>query len=271
MSPEAEDSGDVSQALQARLRSAIELDFVDIAPPTAITRDGVSAPGTEVAEDETFAFKLFATLPTSKASDAASLTTPGPTDAAVPSAKSSNNNEANAVQYISLKDEPVNYTLPTRRLSYYIAEPASAVSAARFATSALSTADVLRISKAPRPGLACPWRVINTPAVHARSLRGSSRQNLASSNSDTSRSATGVARRGGRKRLGKKSRIKLRKGLAAREVEEKEKLAASVRKEEQIREKKTRMNRAKQARKREKAKMKGEGGGERGGDEGEGS
>ena len=178
-------------------------------------------------------------------------------------------------RYISLKDEPVNYTLPTRRLSYYKAEPASAVLAARFATSALSTADVLRISKAPRPGLAYPWRVIDTPAVHARSARRSSQlnSNPVSSSSESTTSATGVASRSGRKRLGKKSRIKLRKGLAAREAEEREKLAASARKEEQIREKKTRMNRAKQARKREKAKMKGKGaggGGDEGGDGDEG-
>ena len=267
VSPAAEALDDVSQALQARLRSAIELDFVDVAPPTAVTGDGVSAPGTEITEDETFAFKLFATLPTpnSKTGDALSSITPGPTDAAIPTAKPSNNNEANAVQYISLKDEPVNYTLPTRRLSYYIATPPSAKDAARFATSALSTADVLRMSKAPRPGLACPWRVIDTPAVHARSLRVFYQQNTASSSPYTS--VTDAANSRGRKRLGKKSRIKLRKELAAREVEEKEKLAASVKREEQIREKKTRMNRAKQARKREKAKMKGEGAGG-GGDEG---
>jgi len=260
-SPAREAPDDVKEALQARLRSVIELDFVDVAIPAPAADAKIPAPGAEIVEDETFAFKLFATAPGLEASDAHSTSTPGPADAADATTKLHNKPEANGVQYISLKDEPIDYPLPTRQLSYYIAAPTSALEAARYDSSAVSTADVFRVSKVPRPGLACPWRIIATPAVHARSLRASADQLHASSSMDASTTDRH------RKRLGKKARIKLRNVLAKRKEEEKEKLAASVAKEAQMKEKKTRMNRAKQLRKREKAKMKGEGGA---GDEGKG-
>jgi len=258
VSPADADPDDRSQTLRARLRSAIELDFVDVAVSTGPTDVKAPVEDTGIVDDETFAFKLFATAPGLEASNAPSAKTPGAADAADAMTYKP---EANGVQYISLKDDPIDYPLPTRRLSYYIATPASDLEAARFATAALSGADVLRMSKAPRPGLACPWRVIATPATHARSLRASAGQLNASSSLNASTTDQH------RKRLGKKSRIKLRNMLAARKAEEREKLAASVAKEAQMKEKKTRMNKAKQLRKREKAKMKNEGGA---GDEGKG-
>lgn len=239
---------DIEEAVRAQLRSAIELDFVDV---TEHSKDANAPDEDEGAQEEdTFAFKLFSTA--GKPAD----------DAAKKEENAFSVQQAKApnIQLISLaEDEPMPDPAsllppPERPLSYYIANPATAAEKARYASAAMTGEDIIQLSKTPWPGMSYNWRIISTTSSMSPALTTASIGSSSTSSADPEQ-----ASKHKRTRLGKKSRIKLRMKLQTKVAKQKEKEEQDKAKEAHLRDKKTRMNRAKQLRKREKARLaKGE-------------
>ncbi|KAF4876004.1 hypothetical protein CGCSCA1_v004657 [Colletotrichum siamense] len=135
-----------------------------------------------------------------------------------------------------------------RPLSYYVAEEASAAAREEFAAAAVSGEDVLERAKQRWWGMEMPWRVTTIPGKTKKAERGGEDEEAAR-----------------RRRPGKKKRIALRMKEREKKKKAEEAAQAKMGKEEALKEKKKRLNRAKKLRKRAKAKeakAAGGGGGE---------
>lgn len=293
-SPTNHNDEQIQEALRAKLRSAIELDFVDVNAQSNRTAQSREEGEGQVEEDEnTFAFKLFASAPAPNPvpDTSVSVSASTSTHAPAPATSSSNTTTTAAhpqrIQLITLDDAATTndagatstYLIPKRPLSYYIASPASPAQKAQYSASALTTNDILNLAKMERKGLACPWRVLHIPITLAPVLLY---EKALSTTDPAPSSTTSVSEETGgteptqpstkkRTRKSKKTRIKLRLKFQKRAENEIKRKEAEKAKEEHLRDKKTRMNRAKQLRKRERARLAkgvGDGGGE-GGDGGE--
>lgn len=184
----------------------------------------------EQAEDEDLDFRLFAT---------------------------SNPETSTTATKIRLKSPTPQTTEPGfanggRPLHYYFADPTKK-KVSQYTASALSGADILALSKHPWPGSAYPWKVLHLPAS----------ADLKSTMSSTCHTALFTKllppeNIGGRKRrrLGKKSRIRIRTQAAASRAKVELAKAETEAREAAAREKRTRENRAKKARKRMKERGK---------------
>ncbi|KAK2742138.1 hypothetical protein CKAH01_01565 [Colletotrichum kahawae] len=132
-----------------------------------------------------------------------------------------------------------------RPLSYYIAEEASAAAKEEFAAAAVSGEDVLERAKQRWWGMEMPWRVTTIPGKTKKTEQGGEDEEAAR-----------------RRRPGKKKRIALRMKEREKKKKAEEAVQAKVGKEEALKEKKKRLNRAKKLRERAKAKeAKAAGGG----------
>lgn len=148
-----------------------------------------------------------------------------------------------------------------RPLSYYFATEVSPQKKREYEVAAVSGEDVLARSKVRHWGLELPWKV--TSIKITRKARPGEVASHARSESEQQQA--------GRKRPGKKSRIAMRKKARAQAQAEEEAKKKMASKEEQIKEKKKRLNRLKKLRRRAQKKAdKGENG-EGGGGSGEGS
>ncbi|KAL6855776.1 hypothetical protein J3F83DRAFT_456127 [Trichoderma novae-zelandiae] len=145
-------------------------------------------------------------------------------------------------------------------LSYYLATDVSPERKHQYEVAAVSGEDVIARSKVRHWGLELPWKV--TTIKVTRKARPGEEANGAQTENE---------QQAGRKRPGKKSRIAMRKKARARARAEEEAKKKMADKEEQIKEKKKRLNRLKKLRRRAQKKAdKGENG-EGGGESGEGS
>ncbi|KAF3811364.1 hypothetical protein GCG54_00001685 [Colletotrichum gloeosporioides] len=125
-----------------------------------------------------------------------------------------------------------------RPLSYYVAEEASAAAREEFAAAAVSGEDVLERAKQRWWGMEMPWRVTTIPGKTKKAERGGEDEEAAAR----------------RRRPGKKKRIALRMKEREKKKKAEEAAQAKMGKEEALKEKKKRLNRAKKLRKRAKAK-----------------
>ncbi|KAJ2902992.1 hypothetical protein MKZ38_010576 [Zalerion maritima] len=222
--------------LQAELGKQLSLDIVlDDAPTQSQAQEACGAPDNEPPNDaeEEFEFRLF-----SHANPDKKVLLRGDHEIIDPTAGA-----------LSIK----------RPRSYYIADPPDQEQRKKFQHSALSGEDILRLSQSQKWGVQLPWRVKHI------SVDGIDKLATAPATASNKGENTGA-----KKRLGKKSRIALRKGRKA--GEEKKQLAEKqkLEKEEHLKEKKKRLNRIKKLRKRAKKKA-GAGEGDEPGEEDDGS
>ncbi|KAL6891065.1 hypothetical protein HDV57DRAFT_484431 [Trichoderma longibrachiatum] len=147
-----------------------------------------------------------------------------------------------------------------RPLSYYMATEVSPQKKREYEVAAVSGEDVLARSKVRHWGLELPWKV--TSIKITRKARPGEIASHARSESE---------QQAGRKRPGKKSRIAMRKKARAQAQAEEEAKKKMASKEEQIKEKKKRLNRLKKLRRRAQKKAEKGENGEGGGGSGEGS
>ncbi|KAK4062033.1 uncharacterized protein Triagg1_10090 [Trichoderma aggressivum f. europaeum] len=166
------------------------------------------------AEDEAYAFRLFST--------------------AGPAPKIVLENHDRIVEGKLLRGRP---------LSYYLVTDLSPERRHQYEMAAVSGEDVLARSKIREWGLELPWRVTNIKAT--RKARPGEGANLTRVDDE---------QRAKRKRLGKKSRIAMRKKARAKEQAEAAAKQKMADKEEQVKEKKKRLNRLKKARRKAKRK-----------------
>ncbi|TFB04720.1 hypothetical protein CCMA1212_002536 [Trichoderma ghanense] len=210
----------------------------------ALSSDSESEPGTPVddsppndegaeAEDEGYAFRLFST--------------------AGPAPKVVLEDYDKVVEGKLLRGRP---------LSYYLATDVSPEKKHEYEVAAVSGEDVLARSKVRHWGLELPWKVTTIKAT--RKVRSGEEQ--------ANRTQMDSEQQARRKRPGKKSRIAMRKKARAQAQAEEEAKKKMADKEEQIKEKKKRLNRLKKLRRRAQKKAeKGENGEGGGGGSGEGS
>ncbi|KAJ4856236.1 hypothetical protein T069G_09604 [Trichoderma breve] len=143
-----------------------------------------------------------------------------------------------------------------RPLSYYLVTDLSPEKKHQYEMAAVSGEDILARSKIREWGLELPWRVTNIKVT--RKARPGEGVNITGADDE---------QQAKRKRLGKKSRIAMRKKARAKEQAEAAAKQKMADKEEQVKEKKKRLNKLKKARRKAKRKAgKGENGG---GDESE--
>lgn len=203
----------------------------------------------QIGQEDTFAFKLFST-----ARNAVNNAENDGKDA-------STVEKAPEVQLISLaeddhmQDAASLLPPPERPLSYYIATPATAAEKARYVSAAISGEDIIQLSKMPWPGMSYEWRIISTTSSQSTKLRTPGAVGSSSTRLTDAADQSEHTFNAGRTRLGKKSRIKLRIKLQTKVAKQKEKEEAEKAKEAHLRDKKTRVNRAKQLKKREKARL----------------
>ncbi|OTA08101.1 hypothetical protein A9Z42_0090390 [Trichoderma parareesei] len=145
-------------------------------------------------------------------------------------------------------------------LSYYLATDVSPEKKHEYEVAAVSGEDVLARSKVRHWGLEMPWKVISIKVT--RKARPGEVANHAQVQSE---------QQARRKRPGKKSRIAMRKKARAQAQAEEEAKKKIADKEEQIKEKKKRLNRLKKLRRRAQKKAEKGENGEGGGGSGEGS
>lgn len=136
-------------------------------------------------------------------------------------------------------------------LSYYLVTDLPPEKKHQYEMAAMSGEDIIARSKIREWGLELPWRVTNIKVT--RKARPGEGVNL--TRVDDEQQAK-------RKRLGKKSRIAMRKKARAKEQAEAAAKQKMADKEEQVKEKKKRLNKLKKARRKAKRKAgKGENGG----------
>jgi hypothetical protein len=145
-------------------------------------------------------------------------------------------------------------------LSYYLATDVSPEKRHEYEVAAVSGEDVLARSKVRHWGLEMPWKVTSIKVT--RKARPGEVANRAQVESE---------QQARRKRPGKKSRIAMRKKARAQAQAEEEAKKKMADKEEQIKEKKKRLNRLKKLRRRAQKKAEKGENGEGGGGSGEGS
>ncbi|PTB62882.1 hypothetical protein BBK36DRAFT_1183802 [Trichoderma citrinoviride] len=252
---ESEVDAELEARLNAQIAKSLGIDESAYRPPQppvtlpALSSDSESEPDTPVgdstpsdqggeeAEDEGYAFRLFST--------------------AGPAPKVVLEDYDKVVEGKILRGPP---------LSYYLATDVSPEKKREYEVAAVSGEDVLARSKVRHWGLELPWKV--TSIKTTRKARPGE-----AVNHDAQMEGEQQARR---KRPGKKSRIAMRKKARAQAQAEEEAKKKMADKEEQIKEKKKRLNRLKKLRRRAQKKAeKGEngegGGGGGGGGSGEGS
>ncbi|KAL7816884.1 hypothetical protein V8C44DRAFT_321869 [Trichoderma aethiopicum] len=210
----------------------------------ALSSDSESEPGTPAdddstpideageAEDEGYAFRLFST--------------------AGPAPKVVLEDYDKVVEGKLLRGRP---------LSYYMATEVSPQKKHEYEVAAVSGEDVLARSKVRHWGLELPWKVTSIKII--RKARPGKVASHAQSESEQQQA--------GRKRPGKKSRIAMRKKARAQAQAEEEAKKKMASKEEQIKEKKKRLNRLKKLRRRAQKKAEKGENGEGGGGSGESS
>jgi hypothetical protein len=154
--------------------------------------------------------------------------------------------------------------LAPRPLSHYLAPRATALERQQFAAAATTAAEVLARSREPWPGRTEPWRVAQGARISITLKRGSDGKAKGGARGDDD-AAVGKDRskKVKHKRPGKKNRIARRKADRKVEAEKKER----EEKDERAADKRKRLNKIKNQRKR--AKKRGGKGGETG-DKGEG-
>lgn len=227
-----------------KLRANTQFDLIEAPISTKSTEQSGPAHNArdgdgDGEEEQELAFNLFA--PTSKptTADAAGTTTTAP------------------VQTIRLRsptpieDQIPGFINPQRRSSYYFTGPLDDAKKAEYEIAAVTGEMVKDMSKAPCPGCAYPWKVINIPAASAKKPLA-----VPSMNAAEESFLPDEQRERKRKRLGKKARIKKRvkaeKAKAKQQHQEKEK----EEKEKAEREKRARRNREKKFKKRARDKAK---------------
>ena len=131
--------------------------------------------------------------------------------------------------------------------TYYFAEDPSAADAANLRAAAVDAKTVLELSSTPWLGCALPWKVLRISAA------GMQKSVLIPHPQVTVTAADTVPKR---TRLGKKSRIALRKKLAALRFKGEDDARVAKKKEEAAREKKIRLNREKKLKRRAKKQAK---------------
>ncbi|KAJ4306396.1 hypothetical protein N0V88_001196 [Collariella sp. IMI 366227] len=237
---ETEDDAALREKLNARLSNLLSLEFSTItAPPQPVeqtsTQDAQPANVDEIAdEEEEFAFRLFST------------------------------SEIQKVVLVSEDDAKFEGpAISQRPISHYIRRELTPAEREQFRIATVTGQDILAWARQRAWGLEVPWRVTKLTVV------GKAGKGAAASETQLEGSVEGKKKK---KRLGKKSRIMMRKREKVRKeaeaVEEKKKMS----KEEHLKEKKKRLNREKKLKRRAKEKEKKMAGkGEAGGEEAAGS
>lgn len=225
-------------------------------------------------EEALFAFKLFSSAPAATSIGGAHDTPLATSEGRITSVEDSERasqlqppeptQDISGVQYIRLSPPPTSsstglhaktYPIPTRPLSYYITDPSSSSKLAEYASAALTGDFILNtLSKQPWPGMLYPWRIthISSSALPTTTRITSTHNTIHTTLPETKRKRT---------RLGKKSRIKIRIRHELKKRKQEEKNKEEEAREAHLREKKTRVNRLKQLKKREKGRViKGVGG-----------
>lgn len=138
-----------------------------------------------------------------------------------------------------------------RPLSCYTTKNLSAKQKDQYSYAAVTAEDVVRRSTRPSWGMAMPWRVVTIVSTRPPKARLGGSKSM--------ETLLGHVKGGGdaankKKRPGKKQRIATRKQRAARELAMQAAAKKQVEKEEQIKDKKKRLNRIKKLRKRAKEK-----------------
>jgi hypothetical protein len=131
--------------------------------------------------------------------------------------------------------------------SYYFTEHPSAADAANLRAAAVDAKTIVELSRASWPGCALPWK------VHKISAAGMKRSVLVPHAQVTVAAADTVPKR---TRIGKKSRMTLRKKLAAIKVKGEDEARRTSEKEEAARAKKIRLNREKKLKRKAKKQAK---------------
>ncbi len=160
------------------------------------------------------------------------------------------------------------FVVPSRPLSYYLAQEPTEDEMERYRSSAVRGEDVVRRSGQRRWGLEVPWRVTTITVSHKqlKALSGKSPQQQAGETAGGDEDDEAAPPPEKKRRPGKKRRIALHiKGRARKEELLQEEMRKAS-KEEHVKEKKKRLNREKKLKRRQKerdkksgAKAEGEG------------
>jgi hypothetical protein len=225
-----------------RLRNLNTLQFAtkDVQMDDAPTESAVQD------EDEEMMFQLFAP---SKSAPTAGHAEPQPSAQKI------------RIRSPSLDATTIGFLQPSRPRSFYFTEAPSVEQRRTYEASALSGAQILKLSTSPWPGSAYDWKVLHIPSSQlSREARIASAQQTPADFSKLGQ----LEAPSKRKRAGKKLRIKIRSKVEAAKTKQEAALKAKDAKEEAEKEKRTRRNREKKVKRKAKEKAKKAEGGDDG-------
>lgn len=171
-----------------------------------------------------------------------------------PSKSAESGGEVKEAQKVKLRSPSIDnsnpgFIQPDRDRNYYFANGLSAIEKENVEAAALTGQQILELSKSYRPGSAYEWKVLDLPkSPLSKTLRGA--------NGSAFRRLTDRDDSRGRRRPGKKARIKVRAKQDALKEQQLAGKAASEAKEAAEREKRTKRNREKKVKKKMRDKAK---------------
>jgi len=143
-------------------------------------------------------------------------------------------------------ESPLGFVVPDRPQSYYFRNGITKEENFEYQHSAVSGEDIIIRSKIKWPGCSLPWRVIT----------GNQRLNAKAQSHTTNFSNGDTVSKDKHTKISKRTRIAKRMKLAAIEKRNQENHAAAIDREERLRKKKSKKNRAQKLKKREKERAK---------------